>query len=573
MARGTAASKLPASIGRYDVIGFIATGGMAELFLARDPASTQPVVIKRILPHLARQSHYVNMFVDEARIGSRMRHPNVIDVFELGQTGDDEPFLVMEYLQGENISGLIRRLVSRGERLSYGLAVYVIAQACLGLHAAHALVDEGGKSLEIVHRDVSPQNIFITYDGFVKLLDFGIATAAQRVAQTSTGQLKGKFSYMSPEQCRSEPLDARSDIFSLGVALYELSTCKRLFQRPNELLVLKAVCEEPIARPSRERSLYPPSLEAICMRALERDRELRFATAIDMHRELVGVLQALGLGNDARRVMGDEMLRLFDDRVAEKQAMLENLRTGTQIDALPTVEVDETVEIPLVTHVTPAALKRPRALSDAETRPLPALLEHQTPPTAQPQPAPQVPPERSRARLVAGLVLAFVVVGAGGAILASLLVDRDRGPREPEVIVKMTPVAPATPPAPPAIAPDVVISVVTTPPGARVYVDGVERGRTPIDLPVPRGPGTARVEMRKTGYETASEELVRDRDQQIRVALKRRARAEASDAPASELDAGATALPLPPEEPAEPATPSDASASAPPETEMFDTRR
>src|SRR6476469_4390234 len=268
------AAPLPSRIGRHSVVGYIATGGMAELFLAKEPTG-RPVVIKRILPHLARQTSFVSMFIDEARIGSRAKHPNLVEVHELGQVGTDL-FLVMEYLVGENLAGLVRRLTRRQERMAYGLCAYIIAEVCDGLHAAHELTDEAGNPLQLVHRDVSPQNVFVTYGGDVKLLDFGVATAAQRLTQTASGELKGKYAYMSPEQCKGEPLDRRSDIFSLGIVFYELTTLRRLFKRSNELQVMRAITEEPIPRPTRERPDYPPCLEQVLMRSLARDREERY---------------------------------------------------------------------------------------------------------------------------------------------------------------------------------------------------------------------------------------------------------------------------------------------------------
>src|SRR6478736_3179470 len=155
------AAPLPTKIGRHQVVGYIATGGMAELFLGKEP-SGRPVVIKRILPHLARQASFVSMFIDEARIGSMAKHPNLVQVYELGQVGTDL-FLVMEYLVGENLAGLVRRLVKRREVIPPAVAAYLIAEVCDGLHAAHELSDEQGEHMELVHRDVSPQNIFITY--------------------------------------------------------------------------------------------------------------------------------------------------------------------------------------------------------------------------------------------------------------------------------------------------------------------------------------------------------------------------------------------------------------------------
>src|SRR5262249_34107635 len=209
---------LPRTIGRYEVVGELATGGMAEIFLGRlvGPSGFErPVVIKRILRQLSHKESFVAMFLDEARIVAGIRHPNVVQVQELGQdTG--ELYLVMEYLEGESVASLVRRLVAQGERVDYALAAHVVAEACAGLHAAH-------EAQNLVHRDVSPQNVFITYDGHVKVIDFGIAKTEGRMAQTEAGQVKGKFGYMSPEQCKADPLDRRSDVFALGIVLYELS--------------------------------------------------------------------------------------------------------------------------------------------------------------------------------------------------------------------------------------------------------------------------------------------------------------------------------------------------------------
>src|SRR5262245_61887209 len=212
-------------IGRYEVVGELAIGGMATILLGRlvGPRGFEhPVVIKRILPHLAKMPEFVDMFVDEARIVAGIRHPNVVQVTELGCEGD-ELFLVMEYLEGESVGGLLRRIWTQDGEIDRALAVYIVAEACAGLHAAHELTDEAGKLRGLVHRDISPQNMFVTYSGAVKVLDFGIAQAADRLTRTEAGQVKGKFAYMSPEQCLSQPLDRRSDVFALGVVLYELT--------------------------------------------------------------------------------------------------------------------------------------------------------------------------------------------------------------------------------------------------------------------------------------------------------------------------------------------------------------
>ena len=180
---GAAESHATERVGRYEVAGRLATGGMAEILLGRlvGPSGFErPLVIKRILPHLAEQQSFVSMFLDEARLAAQIRHPNVVSVSELGQEGDDL-YLVMEYLEGENAAGLIRRSMVTGKNTDFALCAYIVAEACAGLHAAHELTDPDGNPLRLVHRDVSPQNIFVTYGGAVKVLDFGIAKAADRI--------------------------------------------------------------------------------------------------------------------------------------------------------------------------------------------------------------------------------------------------------------------------------------------------------------------------------------------------------------------------------------------------------
>jgi serine/threonine-protein kinase len=477
-------------IGRHEVLGFIANGGMAELFLGKDPHTLRPVVIKRILPHLARQGNFVAMFIDEARIGSLIKHPNLVEIFELGQVGTDL-FLVMEYLAGENLAGLVRRLVGRGERLPYVLAAHIIAQACLGLHAAHTLTDDDGKELQVVHRDVSPQNLFVTYTGELKVLDFGIATAAHRLHHTATGQLKGKVSYMSPEQVRGETLDCRSDIFSLGVVLYELSMQRRLFKRASELMVLKAVTEEPIPRPSRERPDYPRALENICLRALARDPSQRYDTAFDMYLDLA---EMIGDVPDLRGELEAEMARLFPDRIAEKRKLLVHVRAGTDVGPLPAAEVDELVDVPQVSQI-----------SGTGARAVPIV------PTA-------VVDAPKRRRVWPLLVLLLLLGGGAGGVVYWQMRDDDVVAFVPPPFVPQAIEAPAVEP-PPAKPDDIEISVVTEPPGAAIAIDGEVVGVSPLDVKKPRGDRKLHVELRLASYETQSQDIKLDRDQRLVVAL------------------------------------------------------
>jgi serine/threonine-protein kinase len=466
---------------------------MAELFLGKEPTG-RPVVIKRILPHLARQTSFVSMFIDEARIGSRAKHPNLVEVHELGQVGTDL-FLVMEYLVGENLAGLVRRLTKRQERMSYGLCAYIIAEVCDGLHAAHELKDESGTPLDLVHRDVSPQNVFITYGGDVKLLDFGVATAAHRLTQTASGEVKGKYAYMSPEQCKGEPLDRRSDIFSLGIVLYELTTLRRLFKRTNELQVMKAITEEPIPRPTREVAEYPKCLEDICVRALARDPRQRYATAAEMRDDLLRAMQELGLEGDPHEAIASKLARLFADRMAQKRELLDRVRGGGDLSDLLVPEVDEQVDVPLVGKAETSSLSRVR----------------------------RAVAKGSKKRAV--IATAFAIAILGGAGVGAMMRLRDKQP--PTAAVVITPVDAAAqedieidepPPAPPEQQ-FVVISVDTEPSGVKVRLDGEERGATPLDIKLAKSEKPMKLELLSPGFATGGQQVIADRDQRLSFSL------------------------------------------------------
>lgn len=325
-------------IGRYQVLGSLAVGGTAEVFLARveGPHGFQrPVVVKVPHPHLSREPGLAKLLVEEALISANLNHPNVVQVLDLGVDGHDF-FLVMEYLEGETVTGLCRRLSRKGLQIPFGLSAYIAAATCGGLHAAHELTDEDGKPQKLVHRDVSPQNIFVTYTGSVKLLDFGIAKLQERSSHTKTGQLKGKLAYFSPEQCVAGNLDRRSDIFSLGIVLYELTTLKRLFVG-SDFSILKAISEQPIRPPSEVISNpYPPELERIVMRSLARDPRDRYQTAEEMRIDLQNFVVSQKLQKFPADLLANTMRELFRDRIADKKAMISQVKAGlSALSAIP----------------------------------------------------------------------------------------------------------------------------------------------------------------------------------------------------------------------------------------------
>ena len=274
-------------LGRFQIIGRLATGGMAEVYLALSgelPGYRTLLVVKRILPHLAQNRQFIGMFLDEARLAALLDHPNVVRIIEVGHDGE-EYFLAMELVQGKPLSAVLRKAARERRPPSPALAAYIIAQAASGLGYAHALTDGDGRPLGVVHRDVSPQNVLLSFEGAVKLIDFGVARAFGRVAHTSPGGLKGKIEYMSPEQASAEEVDHRADVFALGVVLWEVLTGRRLYRRETELATMRAILDDPIPRPS-EVADVPPELDAVVMRALRKRRDARFASAHEMAQAL-----------------------------------------------------------------------------------------------------------------------------------------------------------------------------------------------------------------------------------------------------------------------------------------------
>jgi phosphate/phosphite/phosphonate ABC transporter binding protein len=322
----------PELIGRYRILDRLATGGMAEIFLACEQGTAglrRLVVIKRILPHLAADPSYVDMFRREARIMAGLSHPNVVQIIELGDDGGQD-FIALEYIHGLTAQELHALAAEEGTGLPVGVAVSVVMQACRGLHAAHEMRDLADQHMELVHRDASPNNLMITADGHVKIVDFGIAkpTAVDDSA-TYDGALKGKWAYMSPEQCRNEPLDRRSDIFTLGIVLWELCTGLRLFKRDNEMEMMNAVIEGPIPLPGEQNPAVTPLLELVIFKALERRREERFETAEEMRSALIEAaeIDELDVGDDvlATYVAAHAGALLEDRRKRLTRALSESL--------------------------------------------------------------------------------------------------------------------------------------------------------------------------------------------------------------------------------------------------------
>jgi serine/threonine-protein kinase len=442
--------------GKYSLVARLATGGMAEIFLARLQGAAgfeKLVCIKRILPHLARDRQFVAMFLDEARIAARITHPNVCQVFELGEIAGSY-YLAMEYLEGVPLA-CFRRDDYYGPEPAPRLVAGIAVQACEGLHHAHQLRHSDGSVMEVVHRDVSPQNLFVTADGIVKVLDFGIAKIQGATMRTSTGAIKGTYAYMAPEQLRGERVDRRTDVFALGIAMWETLARRYLFKRDTEFLTFQAITAEPIEDICAIRPDVPPALSSVIMTALARDRDERFPTA-----RMLGEAIAAAIPPLTGSAISEEIQRAFPRELAEQAELIQVAREGGAFD----LEVERG---PSVGHgadllTTPISKQhRPdrtaQTISDGPRRvtggmpvPAPAAVAA----------APAMPPAVPRSRSWRPLAIAALAVTAGsaGALIYAQLsrsphrVDDGAAVAHPSAAVVEPPVAPSQPPRPAPVA-------------------------------------------------------------------------------------------------------------------------
>ena len=439
---GTGADAQLRPYGQYMLVRKLAEGGMAEIFLAKRLGADgfeRNVVIKRMLPHLSALPDFVEMFRDEARLAARLVHPNVVQIHELGFT-EDCYYICMEYLPGEDFSTTVRTASYRGEYVPVPLVMRVLADAARGLHYAHDFTDESGKPLNIVHRDISPSNLYVTYEGQVKVLDFGIAKAESRLAQTRTGVVKGKYVYMAPEQARGGEVDRRADVFSLGVSLYEAVTHVRPFARDNDLAVLNALLDGDFQPPRALRPDLSPDLEAVILKAMAYEPAQRYATA----GEFADALDAL-LAREANRPTGSTLAAYLrqsfgEERYTQKTRIPTLTKLSQSGITIPVMNGAGTSGISPAMTGAAASEGRTNVVASPSATGIPVYVEE---------------PRGSRKGLVVGLVAAFLML-AGGAFVAGRNVGTTPAPNP--VATPDTP-APSTAPAPapaPAVAPTAV---------------------------------------------------------------------------------------------------------------------
>ncbi len=493
---------LSRNFGKYRLVADLGHGGMANVYLAAasGPAGvTKLLVVKEIKPEMASDPAFVEMFLDEARLAARVNHPNVVQTLEVGEEGG-RYFLSMEFLDGQPLSRIQTR--QGHERLTLSERLRVLADALIGLHHAHELRSYDGRPLGVVHRDATPQNIFVTYDGQVKVVDFGVAKAATSSGQTSTGVIKGKLSYMAPEQARGEPIDRRADVFSVGVMFWEAVTGRRMWAGlSSEMGILHrlAIGEVPRVPPD-----VAPELRAIGDRALAPEAAGRYPTAAAMAEDIERYLERQRDRGSSREI-GARVGRMFaTERAAlhrvvnEQLAAIELAATGANL-ALPQILDGETVD------ALPPSFPDIVELSSLTAQPSASSL----PP---PPPAPAVPPP-----VVAGpgtnrpLVLLGVAVGVASIFLLGAWRGwASRSATEPAASVTTAPSARV-----------VSIQIAVHPPAARMFFDDEPLTGNPVTIMRPADGRTHLVRAEANEFLPRVRSLVVDKDYALDFSLDR----------------------------------------------------
>jgi eukaryotic-like serine/threonine-protein kinase len=446
-------------LGRYELLAPVAKGGMAQVWVARLTGTRgfqKTVAIKTMLPNLSADAQFEQMFLDEASLASRVRHPNAVEILDLGEDAG-VLYLVMEWIEGEPLSVLMKQASQNGG-IPLPLAVRIVMQACGGLQAAHELRDDEGKLVGLVHRDVSPQNILVSYAGVVKVVDFGVAKAAGRLSeQTSAGQIKGKIPYMSPEQASGALIDRRTDVFAMGILLYMMTTGKHPFRKENDAHTMLNICSEAsVVPPSAVEEDYPEELEAIVLKALAKPMEQRFQTAAEMQKALDALPRELRASTEEE--LGEFVRGLLAERMEKRRALIQTaLKEADARAEGRRTSVDGVIEERSGAQLTP--LSGVSRLSHFE-----GVASSSTPSTMKQLAVVAETTEHSGASVITGTgthrsrkhpainIIGGLGLGAGAALgLFLILQARSPHPERPAAMAPPPPGVPAVEPIPPAV--------------------------------------------------------------------------------------------------------------------------
>lgn len=514
--------------GRYRLIAKLGQGGMAEVFLAahRGPLGFEKlVVIKRLKPGIATEPEVNAMFLDEARLAARLNHPNVVQTYECGQI-DDQYYIVMEYLEGHSLDRICRKLDPSRHRAIY---LAILSDALAGLHYAHDLMDFNGQPLHVVHRDISPHNIFVTYDGQAKVVDFGIAKWATRDAATSTGVVKGKIRYMAPEQALATTVDRRADIFSMGLIFWELVVGERFWGELSDVQILQRLTFGEIPQLRDRWPAAPDALERICSRALAMAPEDRYATAAQMREDVEAYLATMG-----RRPGAAEIGRLISETFAHRRAevrsaiseQLGRLHASAaegpeEFEVLPVLEERSAVpwsqRMPVSHHF---ATPLPEAvLPDDESRE-DSLSERKTIPTI--MVAKNAQANRRKALWTAAAAAGFLAL-AGVVWMVAMWIssggigaDDSEAATVPQESVTPTPIDLRRSDTSRLIE----LRIIATPLDAKIYLDDVELPSNPFFARFERDGTGHRVRVTADGYTPEARFVVFTRDEVLTINLR-----------------------------------------------------
>jgi eukaryotic-like serine/threonine-protein kinase len=510
--RGGAGATRPMSgnqgrtLGKYKLVAEIARGGMGIVYLAmaQGPGGFHKlVVVKELKPDLVEDPAFLAMFLDEARLAARLNHPNIVQTNEVGNDGN-RYFMAMDYLDGRTLDRIRRRSAAAGAPFTTHMQLKVLCELLSGLEYAHKLADFDGTPLGIVHRDVSPQNVFVTFEGQVKIVDFGIAKAADSTQETRAGVLKGKISYMAPEQARGQKVDARADVFSAGMMLWETLTGKRMWQGTSDLDILRALVASDLPRASTVNPNVPTELDDICAKAMSFDRDKRHASAGALQDDIE--LYLLGVGKAvSTREIGACVTELFrDDRVktnAVIEAHVARARAGAARDELPSIDVALHAAVSGSTPVdnpntSSLPIPAPPSVPGLGTHPMSVSAGAVVHTSAS-------PPEKRRS----GMMLLLPGLGIGAAACGVVFaLMRGAHPAAPvSAAAPADDVAPAQPAsaAVPLVAPGpelVDVEIRVSPANAAITVDGATVSGNPFHGKYPRGEAMHRIRAVAGGY-------------------------------------------------------------------------
>lgn len=544
-------------------LALLGRGGMADVILAASDAPDGDMgslcVLKQLRDDLVSDRVFCAMFADEARLAARLDHPNVVKTYDVVQRGGAQA-IVLEYLDGQTLSSISKRLRERGERIPLGIHLRILCEVLAGLHHAHELRDADGRPFELVHRDVSPQNVMVTFDGKVKVLDFGIAKAVGTSNETRTGVLKGKLGYMAPEQMTGEQIDRRADVYSVGVMLWEAAVGQPLWHGVSDVRIMNRVVNGDVPTPTSVAPSVSPQLEAIIVRAMATAPEGRYETAAALKAAIEALAEhESGLG---ARDVGAFVTSVFDDVREEIKAVvdaqLQRLESLPAAEfaalslpnlAIRSVSLHEGVEVP--TRRDPLKESAPRTTNRA------AVLS-----TPEPQ-APSAEGGRARKLAALGLVALLAIGGVGVVLTAGRGHDRAaslHGAAGPAVHVGDAPTAvmPAAPGASThpsergassvvaAEGGEVTLRITAMPPSARLFFDGAPMGVNPVTRTASRGPSRHVVRAEAPGYLPREVEVTFEQSTAVTLTLERRALGKAS------TPAGSSSVAASPTTPAKP---------------------